>query len=209
MTVTHDRSGPDVLLVRHGQSTWNADGRWQGQADPPLSDIGERQAAEAAGALAGLDVPIDAVWASDLERARRTGEIVAEALGLEVRLDPRLRERHAGPWQGLTRDEIDIEWPDHLSSGRRPEGYEADADVLARVLAALADLARAHPRGHVLVVTHGGVVRVVERHLGGDDGALLPNLSGRRIRGGAGGTWALGDPVLLLDEGSVTVPGQL
>ena len=67
-----------LLVVRHGQSTWNADGRWQGRADPPLTALGEAQAADAA-----LHVgAIDEVWSSDLERARRTAEIVAAALGL-------------------------------------------------------------------------------------------------------------------------------
>jgi len=198
-------TGTHVLLVRHGQSTWNADGRWQGQADPPLTDVGERQAAEAAVRIGG----IDSVWASDLERARRTAEIVAEFLGTSVHVDERLRERHAGPWQGLTRDEINTQWPGYLTEGRRPDGYEPDDSVLARALTVLDDLARAHPDDHVLVVTHGGIVRVLERHLGGDDGELLPNLSGRRIHADGDGRWVLGDRVLLLDEGSVTVPGQL
>jgi broad specificity phosphatase PhoE len=207
-------SGTRLLLVRHGQSTWNADGRWQGQADPPLSDMGEHQAAEAAGRLADLGARVDAVWASDLVRARRTAAIMSVVLGMDVlgsgvHLDARLRERHAGPWQGLTRAEIEARWPGFLASGRRPDGYEADDAVLTRVLAALDDLAAAHGDDDVLVVTHGGVVRVLERHLGADDDGLLPNLSGRRIEGDGDGRWVAGAHVLLLDEKSVTVPGQL
>src|SRR5512132_523882 len=77
-----------LLLVHHGESTWNADGRWQGQADPPLSELGEQQAADAAVHVA----PIDAVWSSNLARARRTAMIIAGARGVDVRVDPRLRE---------------------------------------------------------------------------------------------------------------------
>ena len=172
-----------VLLVRHGQSTWNADGRWQGQEDPPLSELGEAQAREAAGRLDR----VDAVWASDLVRARRTAEVIAAARALPVRFDARLRERHGGPWQGLTRAEIEADWPGHLTDGRRPDGYEGDDEVSARVLAALGELADAHPDARVLVVTHGGVVRTVERCLldtmrepGAD---LIPNLGGRELLG--------------------------
>jgi len=92
-----------VLLVRHGQSTWNADARWQGQADPPLSALGEQQAVDAARHVAGMD----ALWSSDLHRARRTAELIGEHLALGVHVEARLRERHAGEWQGCTRDEIE------------------------------------------------------------------------------------------------------
>jgi probable phosphoglycerate mutase len=92
-----------LLMVRHGQSTWNADGRWQGHADAPLSVLGEAQAAAAAEAIGDIDV----VVASDLARARRTAEIIADALGVGPALvDARLRERDAGAWTGLTRHEI-------------------------------------------------------------------------------------------------------
>jgi broad specificity phosphatase PhoE len=197
--------GTRVLLVRHGQSTWNADGRWQGQADPPLSELGERQAAQAASRLVG----VDAVWASDLTRARRTAELVAGSLGLPVRVDARLRERHAGPWQGLTRAEIEERWPRYLAEGRRPDGYEPDASIVARALAALEDLAVAHCGEEVVVVTHGGVVRVLERHFGDDEQGLIPNLSGRRLSCDGDGSWVVGEQVLLLDAHSVTVPRQL
>src|SRR3954464_6700209 len=88
-----------VLLVRHGQSEWNAVGRWQGQADPPLSDLGRAQARAAARSLGSLD----AVYASDLQRATETALIIAEQIGIgPVILDPDLRERDAGQWSGLT-----------------------------------------------------------------------------------------------------------
>ncbi len=192
-----------ILLVRHGQSVWNADGRWQGQADPPLSELGEQQAVAAARAI-GL---VDAIYTSDLTRARHTAELVAAQLGSDVAVDARLRERDAGDWEGRTRAEIDEGWPGFLDSGRRPDGYEPDASVLARALAALTAIAASHD-GDVLVITHGGVVRTVERHLGGDADGLIPNLGGRWLDHD-GETVRLGDRVVLLDESQVTRPDQI
>jgi broad specificity phosphatase PhoE len=194
-----------ILLVRHGQSTWNADGRWQGQADPPLSDVGVDQAAAAADASA-VDGVV-ALYASDLERARHTAQLIGARLGLHPVVDVRLRERDAGGWQGCTRAEIEAGWPGFLGSGRRPDGYEPDASVLARVLDALAVVAAAHD-GDVLVVTHGGVVRTVERHLGGDADGLIPNLGGRWLRYD-GPAPVLGERVVLLDPDQVTRPQQI
>jgi probable phosphoglycerate mutase len=202
--------GPRVLLVvRHGQSTWNADGRWQGQADPPLSPLGEQQAAAAARTVG----PCDAVFASDLERARRTAAVVASGVlaGGEdaVLTDPRLRERHAGGWTGLTRAEIETRDPGALAAGRRPEGFEPDAVLAERGLAALLDCARGLPAGGTgLVVTHGGLIRSVVRALG-EEGDAVPNLGGRRLEL-AGAGLVLGAPVLLLDATTeVTIPRQL
>ena len=106
-----------------------------------------------------------------------------------------------------TRAEIDEGWPGFLESGRRPEGYEPDDSVLARVLTALEAIAKAHD-GDVLVVTHGGVVRVVERHFGGDAAGLIPNLGGLWLDHDDKGL-KLGDRVVLLDESLVTRPQQL
>jgi broad specificity phosphatase PhoE len=192
-----------ILLVRHGQSVWNADGRWQGQADPPLSELGAEQAVLAARSLG----TVDAVYASDLARAHHTAELVATHLGTDVAVEPRLRERRAGEWEGRTRAEIDHEWPGYLESGRRPPGYEPDDSVLARVLAALETIASAHD-GDVLVITHGGVVRVVERHLGGEADGLIPNLGGLWLEHD-GERLRLGERIVLLDESHVTTPRQL
>ncbi len=200
-----------LLLARHGESTWNASGRWQGQADPPLSPLGEEQARAAARWVA-QSIRVDVVVSSDLRRARQTAQHLAIGLGVEVVVEPRLRERDAGEWTGLTRAEIDARFPGWLSQRRHPPGFEADAPLLERVLPALADLAGAGPATQALVVTHGGVVRTVERHLGAD-APPLPNLAARELTGSRG-SWQLGERMLLLDghrpgDGFVTVPAQI
>src|SRR4051812_28108445 len=131
-----------ILLVRHGESTWNADGRWQGQADPPLSERCRRQAAAAAASVG----TVDAIAPSGLERAAETGAIIARVIGLEpVIVDPGWRERDAGPLSGLTRDEIHQEFPGLLAddpTGFRPaangqpdwpDGWEPDEPLWNRL----------------------------------------------------------------------------
>ncbi len=206
-TRRHEVSATRVLLLRHGQSTWNADGRWQGQEDPPLSATGERQAVEAAARLDG----IDAMWASDLVRARRTAEILAADHRLAVSVDAQASASATPePWQGRTRAEIDAEWPGYLAEQRRPEGYEPDEDLLVRVLAALDAIADAHPGAAVAVVSHGGIVGTVERHLGDPRDGPIPNLSGRwpaRGTATAGGISATRS--CCWARALVTVPGQI
>lgn len=150
-----------MLLVRHGQSTWNAEGRWQGHANPPLSALGRAQAIAAAAKLP----PVDLVVTSDLDRASETGNLIAEALGVPSVVEHALHERDIGAWTGLTRDEIEASWPGSLDNGHRPEGWETDADAAARGMAALCRLARTHPGQRLLVVTHGGLIRAIERQL--------------------------------------------
>ena len=187
-----------VLLLRHGQSEWNAVGRWQGHADPPLTALGRAQAVAASRSIGA----VDAVVASDLLRANETAEIVAGQLGVgPVLVDVRLRERDAGEWTGLTRAEIDDRFPGYLAVGRRPPGWE-DAETLAgRVLGALRDAQQAFPGGDVLAVTHSGVIRAIELSLN-HDGGILPNLGARWIWVDAAGM-ALGDRIQLIDNGSV------
>ena len=167
-----------VLVLRHGQSEWNALGRWQGQADPPLTALGEQQARIAGRLLASECPPFDAVVTSDLDRARLTGETIAGIIGCPVhKLDPRWRENHAGEWQGLTPDEIRQQWPGYLDSNRRPPGFETAESTISRSLAALESIASDHPGACVLVISHGGVLRLLHDFLGGPD-QRFPNLSG-------------------------------
>ena len=161
-----------LLVARHGQSEWNAQGRWQGLADPPLSDEGMKQAAGAGLALGTFD----AIWSSDLQRASLTAEIIAEIIGIgPVLIDPRLRETDVGQWQGLTHAEVEAGWPGYLADHRRPEGFEPYDTAAARLMDAFRDIAAAHVGGEVLVISHGGVIRSVRRLLGCDMGRL-PNL---------------------------------
>ena len=162
-----------LLVARHGQSEWNAIGRWQGQADVPLSEEGMLQAADA-----GLRLgTFGAVWASDLERASMTAAIIAEIIGIgPVLIDPRLRETDVGPWEGLTHDDVEAGWPGFLAGKLRPEGFEPYDDAAERMLAALVDIAAQSPGEEVLVVSHGGVIRAARRLLGASD-ARMPNLT--------------------------------
>ncbi|HEY7069501.1 MAG TPA: histidine phosphatase family protein [Acidimicrobiales bacterium] len=193
-----------VLLIRHGQSEWNAVGRWQGQADPPLSDLGRRQAREAARAIGA----VDAVWASDLQRAAETAAIISADIGVgPVVLDPDLRERDAGEFSGLTRDEIDERFPGYLEDHRRPPGWEPDEHLLARALRVVHEIAGAVPGGDVLAVTHGGLVYRLESHLGAAR-TRLANTEGRWIAVD-GERLKLGERILLADPDDMTVPGQI
>ncbi len=180
-----------LLLVRHGQSAWNAESRWQGWADPPLSDLGEAQAAALASALAPSE--FQGVVSSDLERARRTAVIAAQSLGLTVEVEPALRERDVGAWSGLTTPEIERRWPHQLAAWRSgrlvapPEG-ESDDTMAVRVVEALHRLVT-RPEDSLLVVTHGGLIRLVERQLGLEPSST-PNLAGRWVAGADAGAGA-------------------
>ncbi len=195
-----------LLVVRHGQSTWNADGRWQGTEDPPLSTLGVRQARHAVQHLGGFD----AVAAADRERASVTATIVAGELGMgPVQTDADLRERCAGEFQGLTTAEIEDRFPGYLADGRRPPGWEDDESVLGRAAAALGRIAAdVGPGGTAFVVTHGGVIHTLERALDVHRAARLPNLGGRWFEVGPGHLQA-GEDVLLVDAEELTVPGQI
>jgi 2,3-bisphosphoglycerate-dependent phosphoglycerate mutase len=139
-----------LLLVRHGETDWNAVGRLQGHTDRSLSDYGRRQARQLAEELVGEE--LDAIYASDLARARETAEIAGERLGLPVVLDADLREKDWGTWEGLTAVERDrVEFV-----GESTEAHQQ------RMLRALSRIAERHPGGRVLVVTHGGSMRRVQ-----------------------------------------------
>ncbi|HUW11946.1 MAG TPA: histidine phosphatase family protein [Anaerolineae bacterium] len=156
-----------VILVRHGQSTWNAAGRWQGQGDPPLSDVGREQARVVAQRLRGE--PIAALYASDLRRAAETAEIIGQTIGLRPQLDPRLRELDVGGWSGMTIEEIAERFPEQYRAWRnyedvRPGGGEMFREMRQRAAAALEQIAGAHPGRTVCLVTHGGIVYALRGH---------------------------------------------
>jgi broad specificity phosphatase PhoE len=145
-----------LLLARHGETDWNRALRIQGSSDVELNDLGRRQAQALAREL--TDVDLDAIYASDLARARQTAEAVAATHALEVTFDPRLRERSFGNWEGLTREDIAA-----FPEGSRHDG-ESDDEVRTRVLEAIEEIARAHPGEQVLVVSHGGALNTLWHH---------------------------------------------
>src|SRR6266550_6847085 len=160
-----------LLLVRHGETDWNRDGRWQGGSNTSLNELGRQQARSLADQLDGN---IAAVYSSDLSRARETADIVAAKLGLEVRVDPRLRERSFGSWEGLTTPEIEDRFADSHRRWQAGEGFGADdaetfEDFYARVNDFLADVLRLHPDEEVLVISHGGSIRVIHALAAGLD----------------------------------------
>ena len=166
---------PGVLLIRHGQTTWNAAQRWQGWADVGLSDVGVRQAKAGAVALRRvlLGVPVQIVT-SDLVRAHDTAVEIAGALGVSIaRIVEGLRERNVGDWSGKTTEEINQAWPGQLDAwrngelGSTPNGEHEDV-LVARTMGALRALAmEARDLDHVVVAaTHGGVLRTLTRACG-------------------------------------------
>jgi broad specificity phosphatase PhoE len=155
-----------LMLVRHGESEWNAQRRYQGQSDVPLSALGRRQAELVAGRLAGGK--IDAVYASDLVRAWQTASVIAEKNGLQAFSEPRLRELKFGVLEGLTFEEAQSRYPEMIAAwlddfNRPPEGAETIDLFNARVLSLLDDLKRKHDEQVVLLVAHGGSLSEILR----------------------------------------------
>src|SRR5438552_14571693 len=159
----------EFLLVRHGETNWNRDGRFQGHADPGLNRTGREQARALADELAGE--PIVAIYASDLARARETAEIVGESVAAPVVLDKELREIDVGEWQGLTWPEVEERYPEGVRRWHeRGHGWESGETYEAlgeRVGAALGRIAAEHPEGRVVIVAHGGTVRSVRAFVEG------------------------------------------
>jgi probable phosphoglycerate mutase len=191
-----------LLLLRHGESTWNAERRWQGRADAPLSELGEAQARAAARQLAEHG-PFDAVVTSTLQRARRTGQLIADDASIvlgDAIVD--LQERSAGRWEGMTRVEIEAEYPGYLDAGTRPDGYEPDDAVVERALAALVELVDANPDRRLVVVSHGGVIHALERHVFGPthEWLRLDNLEGRWFEVIDGNLAVVGERISLVGD---------
>lgn len=156
-----------LLLIRHGETAWNAEHRIQGQLDIPLSPLGMLQSARLAECLA--NEPIEAVYSSRQSRAWLTAAPVAARLGLQVVSEPRIRERSFGIFEGLTLDEIAACYPAEFSKWRerdpawRPEGGESGRQLIDRVMSAVTELSARHKNQTVVLVSHGGVLDVVYR----------------------------------------------
>lgn len=161
----------EILLIRHGETAWNAERRLQGQLDIPLNPHGLRQAAALAAAL--RHEAIDAVIASDLQRARQTAQALATARALPLRLDPALRERCYGAFEGLLYADIAAQFPaahaawqaralDARFPAGRQEG-ETLREFAQRALAAVTRLAQTPGWRRIAIVTHGGVLESVYR----------------------------------------------
>jgi broad specificity phosphatase PhoE len=165
--------GRVVWLARHGETDWNREERWQGHTDIALNDVGRAQARALAERLRGRG--ITRIHASDLRRARETAEIVAATLGgSDVVVDPGLRERSFGLFEGLTRLECEqlhaAHWASYRSAARRmPPGAEAQDALVVRMQDAIARAvaAAAGTDGAVLVVSHGGAIRALVAHATG------------------------------------------
>jgi probable phosphoglycerate mutase len=156
-----------LLLIRHGETAWNAEHRIQGQLDIPLSPLGVLQSARLAECLA--NEAIDAVYSSGQSRAWLTAAPLAARLGLDVIAEPRLRERSFGIFEGLTLEEIAEQFPPEFKKWRerdpawRPEGGESGQQLIDRVLSAVGDIGTEHAGQTVVLVSHGGVLDVVYR----------------------------------------------
>jgi broad specificity phosphatase PhoE len=173
-----------ALLIRHGETDWNADGRWQGRAPTPLNDLGREQSRLLGRYLAAQGPRIDMLYSSDLIRARQTAEAIAAPLGLIIQFDPRLREIDLGDWQGLTRAEVeawDTERYTAYQADRRnhpiPNG-ESWMQVQGRIRAAFDDLAGQHVSQTFALVSHGGAIgRLIESLFGTIERPTLSNTS--------------------------------
>jgi len=148
-----------IVLVRHGETDWNRESRFQGHADTPLNEDGRSQAQELAKLL--VAEPVTALYTSPLRRASETAEILAATLGVEARALEALREIDVGAWEGLTIDEVRERYPERLDEDWRSgwEDGETYDELERRVVPALVELGSRHDGGHVVGVTHAGPIR--------------------------------------------------
>ena len=155
-----------LYLIRHGRTTWNDEGRMQGWADPGLDAVGRRQAQALARRL--YSESFAALYSSPLARSRETAEAVAAGHNMPIVYDDRLRERHLGEWTGLTFEQARERNPELAVDDWRmagPPGGESQAQLMARVAAALDDIAARHPESTVAVFSHGGALSAYMEHL--------------------------------------------
>jgi alpha-ribazole phosphatase len=154
-----------LLLARHGETAWNAARRYQGQTDIPLNETGRQQADALAQRLSAEE--ISAIYASDLQRAWQTAAAIASFHNLSIQADPRLREIKFGDWEGLTSEDIKGQDPESLTAWyadplhASPPGGETLDQVARRARATLTEITTHHPDKTVLIVAHGGILRVL------------------------------------------------
>ena len=186
-----------IIIVRHGYSVTNAANRFTGQTDVALTDEGRRQAERVADYLVPRE-HIDAIFSSDLSRAVDTARPTAERLGLEINTTPALRELAMGVWEGMLFDDVDRLYAEDVAARKQnvyhpcPEG-ESTAQMFTRIKSALFKIATAHEGKTVMVVTHGGAVRIINCLASGKDvteAIKFPNcanaaISFYRFEGGA------------------------
>ena len=157
----------EILLIRHGETLWNQQGRMQGQNDSPLTPLGLTQARQLGRRLA--KVSFTTLYSSDLGRAHQTARCIADATGHEIVADERLRERHFGIFEGMTNHEIQAQHPElhALFAKRLPDfcmpGGESAAQFSLRCVGALESIAARHAGETIAVVTHGLVLDAVYR----------------------------------------------
>jgi broad specificity phosphatase PhoE len=154
-----------LLLIRHGQTDWNVEARWQGQSDVPLNAKGLEQAGQIARML--HDRHLDAIYSSDLTRALQTAQLLSTGVGLPVTVDPRLREVYQGEWEGMLISEIEERYAREFRLRREnplsvaPPGGETTRHVQERVISAVQDILAKYPGGTVAVVSHGFAIAVI------------------------------------------------
>lgn len=149
----------------------------------------------------------DLVASSQLERARHTATIIAEHLGIgPVEVDERLQETHVGPWEGLTRSEIEQQWPGFLQARRKPDGFEPDEDIVTRMTSAFLDIGERCENGTALIVSHSGVIRTM-RFMMSVANPRLPNLGGSWFHLLHDGSIEAGEVVTVLEQS--TTPDSL
>ncbi|GAA3652569.1 histidine phosphatase family protein [Nonomuraea antimicrobica] len=165
-----------IVCLRHGQTLWNVEQRFQGHSDIPLDETGAAQAARAASLLGSLRPTM--IVSSDLQRANDTALALGRVVGLDVAVDKAFRERGGGQWEGLTRGEIATRWPDEYAAWEAPDG-ELVTDVAARVATAMRLWAtRVDDDGLLVVVSHGAALRLGICELLGLPEPLWPALGG-------------------------------
>jgi alpha-ribazole phosphatase/probable phosphoglycerate mutase len=157
-----------LLLIRHGQTEWNATGKYTGQSDIPLNDVGRQQARQLAETLRGN--PPQVIVSSDLQRARETAVLLAAPFNLPVHTDARLREINQGVWEGMHFNDIKAQYAQAFAAREAnplevapPQG-ETVGQVRDRVLAAITDIAQQYRGKRIAIVAHGLALALIKGH---------------------------------------------